>query len=148
MKDKILITGGTGRLGKDLVKLFPDCLHPTRKEMDITQSFNVEEYIEKNKPNIVIHLAALVDIRKCEENKEEAYRINVLGTSNIIRALEKHNKECYFIYISSPCVFRGDNGPYNELSFPYPKNFYGITKLQAETIVNFSRLGRKLIKRK
>lgn len=144
---KILITGSTGRLGKEMVKVFLRCLKPTEQELDVVDKDKVFSYIKLHRPKIVIHLAALVGIRECENEKQIAWEINVEGTKNIIKACEKFVPDCYFIYISSPCVFSGDEGNYTEKSLPYPKNFYGITKMVAEILVLNSVIHKTLVVR-
>ena len=86
---KTLITGGSGALGKSLRKCFPDGFFPSHKEMDITDGKAVEKTMLNFKPEILIHAAALVGIRECEENKEKAWKTNVEGTQNIINAMKK-----------------------------------------------------------
>lgn len=129
---KILITGATGKLGEEISKIYPEALRPDIKEMDLTKTETVTSYVEKNKPDIVIHLAALTDIRLCEEEKELAFDLNVRGTALLIKECLKNNDKCYFVYISTACVFRGDRGNYSEEDIPYPKNFYSLTKLLGE----------------
>jgi len=130
-----LITGGSGRLGKYLVKVFPNCLAPVHAELDITNEKAIDVYITEHKPNIIIHCAAWVDVRGCESNHKKAWEVNVKGTENIVNAVLTHNENCYFIYPSTACVFRGNRGDYTEEDIPYPKNFYGLTKLLSEQIV-------------
>lgn len=142
---KIMITGGTGKLGKELVKIFPDSLYPTHKELDITKMRNIYSYIMKNIPEIIIHCAALTNIRMCEENKKLAWKINVEGTKNLINSCIKFNNDCFFIYVSTACIFYGDKGDYVETDIPYPKNFYALTKLLGEFIVKSSSLKKWLI---
>lgn len=143
----ILITGSTGKLGQEAVKIFRDSLHPTHKELDIINKKQVFDFVGKHNPDVIMHLAALVPIRECEEKKELAWKTNIEGTKNLLAACSKFNKKCYFAYMSTPCVFSGENGPYNELSLPYPKHFYGLTKLIAESLVLNSNLERKIILR-
>jgi len=130
-----LITGSSGRLGKYLRKEFPDALAPSHTEMDITNSERVFDFIGTHKPDCVIHCAAWVDVRGCENNKERAWKINVEGTENLVEAIETTNRTCYFVYLSTACVFHGDKGDYTENDVPYPKNFYGLTKLIGEFVV-------------
>jgi len=132
---KILITGASGRLGKELIKIYPEALTPTIQEMDLLNLDSIDEFILKHKPDIVIHLAALTDIRKCEEDKELAWKTNVLGTRDLIKTCLSFNKNCYFIYISTACVFYGDRGNYSEDDIPHPKNFYSLTKFLGEIMV-------------
>jgi dTDP-4-dehydrorhamnose reductase len=143
--EMILITGGYGKLGRELVKVFPDCLHPSHGELSIADRETMLDFIEKNKPEALIHCAALTGIRQCEENKDLAFKVNVEGTENLVGACEKHQPSCYFIYISTACVFHGDKGDYVETDMPYPKNFYSLTKLLGEYVVKYSALKKWLI---
>jgi dTDP-4-dehydrorhamnose reductase len=133
---KIFITGGTGALGTSLKKVFPEAFFPTRKEMDITNAASVKKTILGYKPEVLIHTAALVNIRDCEENKEKAQKVNVEGTQNIVNALKKLNNNCYLVYMSTACVFAGENEKfYTEDDEPDPKNYYSLTKLEGEGVV-------------
>ncbi len=142
---EVLITGSTGRLGRELVKVFPNALAPTHKELDITDKEAVFEYIKKSRPEVVVHCAALTGVRECENNKELAWHVNIEGTENQVKACEKIVNSCYFVYISTACVFYGDRGNYVENDVPYPKNFYSLTKLLGEFVVKYSTLKKWLI---
>lgn len=113
--------------------------------MDLTDNEAVSRYIKTNKPELLLHCAALTGIRECEENKEKAWRVNVEGTENLVKACEDAARDCYFIYVSTACVFYGDKGNYVETDTPYPKNFYSLTKLLGEFIVKHSTLEKWLI---
>jgi len=102
----ILITGGSGKLGKELIKRFPNTVHPSHKEMDITNPQSVNTYIAEQRPDLVIHCAAITGIRECEEKQQKAWQVNVLGTENLAKACQKL-PNCYFVYVSTACVFRG-----------------------------------------
>lgn len=139
----MLITGGTGALGIELKKLFPNSLAPTRQELDITNRKGVFDYIKNNGIDTIIHTAALTNVRSCEENKSLTWKTNIDGTKNLVDAILELNKNIYFIYVSTACVFDGHSGMYKESSIPYPENFYALTKLIAEHEVN--RLSNYLI---
>jgi dTDP-4-dehydrorhamnose reductase len=129
----VLITGGSGGLGEELVKLYPDSLAPSHTELDVSDSDKVFEYFRNhNDIEIVIHTAAITGIRACEEKKEVAWKTNVEGTKNLVQAVLNQNNKIYFIYISTACVFDGHSEMYNESSIPYPENFYALTKLLGE----------------
>ena len=133
---KILITGGTGTLGQSLKKVFRNAEFPDRKGMDITSPESVSRKILSFKPDALIHTAAYVDVRGCEENREKAWLTNVEGTQNIVNALKKLGNNCYLIHISTACVFAGENEKYyTENDVPSPKNFYSMTKLASEIVV-------------
>lgn len=131
---RVLITGGSGKLGKELVKAFPESLHPTRQELELRNRSIVSNYIAQHKPETVIHLAAWTDVRGCEANKSKAWENNVIATENLVEFCQQEVKECYFVYMSTACVFRGDKGDYIETDVPYPDNFYSLTKLVGEFI--------------
>jgi len=139
----LLVTGGSGNLGKALVKTFPDCLYPTHSEMDITDQSAVFNFIKKHKPEIIIHAAALTGIPPCENNKDLAWMTNIGGTNHLISACLSHIPDCHFVYVSTACVFYGDRGSYTEQDLPYPKNYYALTKLIGEFVVN--RLPKYLV---
>ena len=121
--NNVLITGSTGRLGRELIKFFPNALTPTRNELDVADSQKVDYYVKSHLPKIVIHLAAITDIRKCEENENLAWKTNVEGTLKIVKACEKFVSECYFVYMSTPCVFSGEKGIIMKIPSPIQKIF-------------------------
>lgn len=127
---EFLITGGSGILGRELRRLFPAARVPSRSELDITNAANVMGYFSERNVDTVIHCAALTSVRTCEEDRKLAWNTNVLGTRNLVMALESG----YFVYISTACVFPGDDPGHccSEDDIPYPKNFYGLTKLLGE----------------
>ena len=69
MKKKIVVTGGSGRFGQSLknFKTNHQMLFPTKKELDILNFRNIEKYLRKKKPNILIHLAGLSRPMKIHE---------------------------------------------------------------------------------
>jgi dTDP-4-dehydrorhamnose reductase len=62
----ILITGGTGLLGKELKKVFVNYLSPTHQELDICNRNAVFDFFKKEDIDLVIHTAAVTNIRLCE----------------------------------------------------------------------------------
>ena len=132
----VLITGGTGSLGIELQKVFPENISPSHKELDITNNGQVKKIFLQNKIDTVIHTAAITKIRKCEEDKQSAWNVNVEGTKNLIDEIIHSKLNINFIYVSTACVFDGHSGMYTEKSIPYPENFYSLTKLLGEFEVN------------
>lgn len=92
--------------------------------------------IETLRPTVVIHAAALANIRQCEESRELAWATNVVGTTRLLEACTRAVSDVYFVYISTACVFGGERGSYVESDIPDPKNFYALTKLAGELIVS------------
>ena len=142
---KLLVTGGSGKLGSELVKVFPGSLHPTHEKLGLSDRELLFEFIKETVPGVIIHCAAITGIRACEENKELAWQTNVQGTENLVDACIQHNKSCYFVYVSTACVFYGDKGDYIETDIPHPKNFYALTKLLSEFVVKRAGIPKWLI---
>tara|TARA_B110000196_G_scaffold56257_1_gene46560 strand:- start:529 stop:1248 length:720 start_codon:yes stop_codon:yes gene_type:complete len=130
-----LLTGGNGILGKEIQKIIPNCITPSRSELDIKNKDNVFNFIKLHQIDSIIHTAALTSIRNCEENKKNAWETNIVGTQNLVEALSLNYPDGHFLYISTACVFKGDEQMYSEKSIPNPANFYALTKLIGETIV-------------
>lgn len=134
----ILITGGSGQLGNSLQKNLKqyqmDYVAPSHQELDVSNYNSVKNYIEKFHPDSIIHCAAFSQVDLAEEEKEECFRTNVIGTE-ILTELSKQEKS-YFIYISTDYVFDGKKtGLYEIYDKKNPLSFYGKTKSEAEDIV-------------
>ena len=132
----VLITGGTGSLGIELQKIFLENISPTHKELDITNKGQVKKIFQQNKIDTIIHTAAITKIRKCEDDKQLAWDVNVEGTKNLIDEIIHSKLNINFVYVSTACIFDGHSGMYTEKSIPYPENFYSLTKLLGEFEVN------------
>lgn len=134
MIERVLVTGGHGRLGKELQRIAPDFLYPTHEQMDFTKIAPVERMVQRNDVTKIIHLGALTSVTKCEEDRKLAWKINVEGTKNIVKICREYNLTLW--YMSTPCVFDGESAPYFENSIPSPKNYYGKTKAIGEQLVS------------
>jgi dTDP-4-dehydrorhamnose reductase len=149
---KVLVTGANGFLGYYLVKQllekdfyviatgkgvnrlpFQGQSNFIYKEMDITDPFRVYDVFEENKPDVVIHSAAMSKPDECELNQWDAYLVNVEGTISVL--LNASENKSHFIFLSTDFVFDGERGMYKEDDLPNPVNFYGKTKLEAEDAV-------------
>jgi len=143
---KLLITGASGLYGSKLAqKALAKGLEVYSTDiqrlsaygnfvkLNITDKIHVEEVFKSLKPNVVVHAATLTDVDKCETNKELAWKINVEGTKNVVEAAKA--TDSFIIYISTDYVFSGEKGNYKETDVSNPINYYGLTKLKAEEIV-------------
>ena len=127
---KIGITGYSGFVGRELLE-FPNT-YPISG--DVKDQKEIESYILSLHPDIIIHLAAKSNVDYCElpANEHEVRQVNVHGTFNVASAGYKIN--CPVILLSTDHVFSGMWGNYKENNTPKPVNFYGLSKLAAETL--------------
>ncbi len=149
---KIAITGTNGLLGQHLVRLllskgyqvvalakgndrsFNES-HPGYKyySVDISDDLNLHVLLCIEKPDILVHAAAITQVDECELNEKKCWDVNVQGTVRALVAAEFYSK--HFIYVSTDFVFDGRKGNYSETDETSPISYYGVTKLQAESFV-------------
>ncbi|HYF30744.1 MAG TPA: NAD(P)-dependent oxidoreductase [Chitinophagaceae bacterium] len=154
---KILVTGANGLLGQHLVKQlldkgytviatslgrsrlsFPQNEQYTYHELDVTDGPVVNRLLNKLRPEVLIHAAAMTQVDQCEEEKITCWNINVTATRFLVDACKEIGAR--FIFVSTDFVFDGLHGPYSEASEPNPVNYYGSSKWGAEKAVEESGL--------
>ena len=134
MPEKILLTGGSGRLGSELRQRLPSLIAPPSTDLDITDPASVERNLQTHTPDLIIHAAAYTDVAGAETDQQTCWRVNVAGTRNLVRATVQHDLP--FIHISTDYVFYGDRGDYKEDDPLGPvRNIYALSKLVAEELV-------------
>ena len=76
MKNRILITGGSGNLGRKIIEsnLFKNIYYPTSRQINILNVKKLKKFIKKKKINLIIHCAALARMRECEKNVKKSYQ--------------------------------------------------------------------------
>ncbi len=130
---KILLTGGSGLLGTEILKVDPTLVTPSHIEMDITDYNSVEKKLESEKPNIVLHCAAATKPPEHEKNPGLGVLVNIIGTANVARACIKLGIR--LIYTCTDYLYVG-SGPHKESeSILSPYNF-GWSKLGGEAAVH------------
>ena len=160
MNGPILITGGAGSVGRQLVDKFVDAGQSVRifdlPQMDFSGLENSDsiEVIKGDITNVddvnrsvegvdaVIHLAAILPPNS-ERNRDVTFRVNVGGTENIIRALEKTNPDAMLVFTSSISTY-GDTSeqePPVRVSNPQSAiDIYADSKIEGERIMRESSL--------
>ena len=135
---KIWITGAEGHIGTALLDLLEGVeyqLLPTDiEEVDITKIDEVTQFVHVNRPDVVINCAGMTDVQECENNVDEAYRVNAIGVRNVALAANEVNAKV--IQISTDDVFDKESRiPYNEFDNVHPKTIYGKSKEAGEKIL-------------
>lgn len=136
---KILITGGTGLLGSNLVKRLQDEGHEIknlsrRLGVDLLDKALVEDIINEFQPDYVYHLAANAAESRGQISPIDMTERNInIFLHTLVPSI--NNKVKRFIYISSVAVYGDVEVPYSENDIPKPKDIYGINKLACEQML-------------
>jgi dTDP-4-dehydrorhamnose reductase len=135
---KILVTGYTGQLGFDAVKegliRGHEMVGVGSNELDITDEFAVKKLVNNVKPDAIIHCAAYTAVDKAEDDRENCWKVNVIGTKYLAESAKVVGSK--FMYISTDYVFDGlGDTSFVETDSTNPVGYYGLTKLEGEKIV-------------
>ena len=107
---------------------------PKKKDFNILNLKQIQKYLSKKKPNILIHAAGLsrpMDIH--EKEIDISIDNNIIGTCNVVKACKK--LKIKLIYLSTSYVYPGLKGNYKETSPLLPYNNYAWSKLGGECAV-------------
>ncbi len=138
LKNKILVTGADGQLGKCFTKILKkkkiNCLCFKKDKLDITDFKKVNKVIKEYKPDLLINCAAYNDVDWTEEHWKTAFLINGTAVKNLALICKKYN--CVLVHYSTDYVFDGKkSSPYKTKDTPRPLNKYGRSKLMGEKYV-------------
>ena len=108
--------------------------------IDLKKSSDVTKYIKEHKPDLVVHLAAHAGVRTSMSNGKEYINNNIVGTQNLIDALEKYKIE-NVIYASTSCTMEGNPLPWSPNEKLGPQlNPYGYSKQTNENQFQISSI--------
>lgn len=136
---QILVTGGNGFVGSHLVKALKkghevDVLSNKPGKGVIAKDIRDKD-LDLSGYNIIYHLAAFSSPSHCRGNEAEAWDVNVGGTRNILAHMSKGQK---IIFSSSAQLYDKYSGKvHQESEQPKPANFYGLTKLVCEHLIQW-----------
>lgn len=149
---RAIVTGGAGFVGSHLcralreqdteVLAIDDCstgkqsLVPSGvsvEQVDIRKSA-IPEIIERFDPTVLFHLAAIHYVPYCNDNPEETFEVNTMGTRRIVEAARSAGGLERFVFASSAAVYPPREGPNSETASVGPMDIYGRTKLAGEDL--------------
>ena len=135
---KIWVAGASGRVGTMIHNMLDmrdvELLETDVEELDITCAADVNLFGSRNRPNTIINCAGMTDVQECEDNIEQAYKVNALGARNLSAIARKIDAR--IIQISTDDIF-WDNScrRFHEFDTPNPRTVYGKSKLAGENFV-------------
>ncbi len=154
---KILITGGAGYIGQNLVSFFLNSkyqiyvidnlststmINKKIKEkiffykIDLTKENQVKAFFKNKDFDLIIHLAAFSGVQEFNKNVLKSFNNNILSTKNLVRfGFEKSKTK--LIFSSSAAIYgKVSKDKITEYRAIKPVNYYGLSKLACENIIN------------
>lgn len=136
--EKVWIVGAQGRVGSAFAELLDtretEVLLTDMDEVDVTDLDSVLSYGDMSRPEIIINCAGMTDVQACEEDKEQAFKVNALGARNL--SIMARKVKATMVQISTDDVFDGRSEvAYDEFSSTNPISNYGRSKLAGENFV-------------
>jgi nucleoside-diphosphate-sugar epimerase len=139
-KVKILLTGNTGFLGREIFNYFQleNIIHTLSRSFGtycLDLSLNVACLSDRY--DLVIHAAgAAHSVPKNEKDKQKFFSTNLTGTSNLLKGLENSGIPNSFVFISSVSVYGKTEGILiNENAPLEATDVYGLSKIEAEEVI-------------
>jgi dTDP-4-dehydrorhamnose reductase len=129
---RILLTGGSGLLGRQLLQHDAGLIAPSRGEMDVVDAASVARAIAHYDPEVILHCAAATRPLAHGENPELGLTVNIVGTANVCRASIEAAKR--LVYTSTDYVYAGP-GPHAEDEAVAASYNFGWSKLGGECAV-------------
>ncbi|MBN2145068.1 MAG: dTDP-4-dehydrorhamnose reductase [Candidatus Aureabacteria bacterium] len=144
---KIIVIGSNGQLGTDLCDRLKhhELIPLTHDDVEIGDEHAVFSTLPSLHPDVIINTASFHNVPKCEDQPEQALKVNVLGPRNLAKVC--HAMNIWLIHFSTDYVFDGlKKSPYLETDPPNPLNFYAVTKLAGEETVKIYCERHKIIR--
>ncbi len=135
-KNKIIVTGGSGRFAQSLklIRSKYNFIYPSKSRLNINNLKSIENYLKKQKPQSVLHLAGMSrPMISHEKNINKSINLNIIGTANLVNICSK--LKIKLIYFSTSYVYPGTKGNYKEQDPVLPWNNYAWSKLGGECAV-------------
>ncbi len=137
MIKKIGITGGTGLIGKILIKILKkQNVKFSCYKGDIRNFKKLKDWLKFNKDiDTIYHLAAIVPTNIVTQNKKKSISVNFKGTKNFFKAAEYVDRNIWFFFASTSHVYKPKKNLLKENDILKPSSFYGKTKLMSENFL-------------
>jgi GDP-4-dehydro-6-deoxy-D-mannose reductase len=114
--------------------------------VDITDRAAVLASLDQLRPSAVFHCAGIADVHSTWSDSASALRVNVMGTHNLLAALEQLGLNVPVLVTGSALVYRPSDAALSEDSPIGPTSPYGVSKL-AQELVGFAARGRVIVTR-
>lgn len=150
MREKVLVTGATGQLGRSFQDLEVhhadiDFTFADRSVLDLSIPGQVTQYLQTQKYDYIVNCAAHTAVDKAEQERELAEQVNHHAVAELAQSAKEQG--AYLIHVSTDYVFDGcHHKPYTEEHPTAPVNNYGQTKLKGERAVQSSGVNASIVR--
>lgn len=135
-----IVTGGLGFAGGFLAarlraagtRVLRAALRGGDLDFDVADAAAVAEAVARTAPEAIYHLAGVS--RPGGGDGDGFYRVNVIGTRNVLAAVAEHAPRCRVLVVSSAYAYGGRRGPIDETAPLEPRDEYGVSKAAAELV--------------
>ena len=137
--NNVLVLGGSGLLGSELISgqylkkykiISLSRSSKTDYNVDLENFNELVKILEKVKPKVIINLAGITNVDRCEKFPNEAYRLNAQTVENLIGAIKILSEKSFLIHISTDQVYDG-KGFFSEKNINL-SNYYAFSKYIGE----------------
>jgi dTDP-4-dehydrorhamnose reductase len=137
MNRAILLTGKTGQVGSELLRLLPslgEVIAPGRHELDLLDTDSIRRAVREIQPGLIVNAAAYTAVDAAERQESDAYAINATAPAVFVEEAKKIG--AVIVHYSTDYVFDGlKKTPYEEGDLTAPVSVYGKTKLAGEQAI-------------
>ena len=146
---KVLVTGGSGQLGREVVRALTQQGHdltvPDREAMDFQSPASVARSIGQHRPDWVINCAAYTQVDRAEGEPDMAFTVNRDTPGRLAEALAERGGR--LLHVSTDFVFDGkQDRPYRESDPAHPLSVYGRSKYEGEQAVRQALPGAVILR--
>jgi GDP-4-dehydro-6-deoxy-D-mannose reductase len=141
----ILVTGPQGFAGSNLLAQLGERGLPA--DVDVTDAPAVVDAVRSSSPGAIVHLAAVSSVTASTEDPGEAWRVNVVGSVNLLEAARAHAPDARVLMVSTGEVYgRAAHVPTAEDAPVAPISQYAASKAAAEVACGLaSRSGLEVV---
>jgi nucleoside-diphosphate-sugar epimerase len=133
---KIGITGASGVLGNILIEKIKHKRYEYNSfEGDITEVEDIKKWVNNNKFDSILHLAAIVPPSDVKKNLSKAFAVNSVGTKSLVDVLVEKSNMTWLFYASTSHVYKSNEEPISEYDEIEPISEYGLTKYAGEILL-------------
>lgn len=139
---RAFITGATGYLGSAMLEAVPPDFEivaaghqraTAPNAIDITDYESVAMSVDRHRPDVIVHLAAISRVPEADGDPKRAMEVNATGSANVAKVAAE--RSIRLVAMSTDNVFDGATPPYGEESPASPLGPYGRSKLAAERAI-------------